>query len=277
MTALDPMTPVAVVVDTVRRETGDTCTLEIRRDGRQELPAFEPGQFSMLYAFGIGEAPISLSGDAGNRERLSFTIRGVGPLTQRLVASRPGDVLGLRGPFGRGWPVVGAKGRDLLLVAGGIGLAPLRSVVYHVLAHRHDYGRSALVYGARTPQDLLYRREVQRWQRRASFDALITVDRADLDWTGSVGVVTRLFSRVELDPTTTVVMSCGPEVMMRAAARELERLGFSGDDLYVSMERNMACAIGVCGHCQFGPEFICKDGPVLPYTRLRRSLGIHEL
>lgn len=278
MTASDPMLPRAAVVRRVRRETADTATLEIARADGEPHSDFQPGQFSMLYVFGVGEAPISISGEGREPDGLTYTIRAAGSLTRALVAAKPGDPVGVRGPFGRGWPLEQAKGRDLLLVAGGIGLAPLRTVIHHVLQHRADYGEVALLYGARTPGDLLYRRDLTRWRhRRTGPRVLVTVDQADLEWDGSVGVVTRLFSRIPLVPDRTVVMSCGPEVMMRAAARSLERLGVRGENLYISMERNMTCAIGVCGHCQFGPEFICTDGPVLPYSRLRPWLGVHEL
>ena len=272
-----PMLPTMAVVDRLHRETGDTYTIEVSSAHGDGAMTFAPGQFSMLYAFGVGEVPISISGDSRDPSRLVYTIRAVGPVTRRLVASKVGEAIGVRGPYGRGWPVAAARGHDLLIVAGGIGLAPLRSVVYHVLAHRADYRRVALLYGARSPDDVLYRREVARWQQRRGLQVLVTVDRADLEWSGAVGVVTQLFSRATFDPARTVVMSCGPEVMMRATARELERLGVAGEDVHISMERNMACAIGVCGHCQLGPEFICKDGPVLSYSRVRESLGIHEL
>lgn len=277
MTGADPMLPAMAVVDRLRRETADTYTLEVSSVAGDQAMAFAPGQFSMLYAFGVGEAPISISGDPANDARLVYTIRAVGPVTRRLVATKTGEAIGVRGPYGRGWPVDAARDHDLLIVAGGIGLAPLRSVVHHVLAHRSDYRRVALLYGARTPDDVLYRGEVTRWQRGAGLEVFVTVDRADLGWTGAVGVVTQLFSRATFEPARTVVMSCGPEVMMRATARELERLGVESDDIHLSMERNMTCAIGVCGHCQFGPEFICKDGPVLPYSRIRHGLGIREL
>ena len=277
MAGPDPMLPAMAVVDRIRRETADTHTLEVSSVEGDRATTFAPGQFSMLYAFGVGEAPISISGGPEDGTRLAYTIRAVGPVTRRLVATKAGEAIGIRGPYGRGWPVDAARDRDLLVVAGGIGLAPLRSVVHHVLAHRSDYRRVALLYGARTPDDVLYRREVERWQRRSRLEVFVTVDRADLEWTGAVGVVTQLFSRATFEPARTVVMSCGPEVMMRTAARELERIGVGSDDIHVSMERNMTCAVGVCGHCQFGPEFICKDGPVLPYSRVRHALGIREL
>ncbi|MEZ5400159.1 MAG: FAD/NAD(P)-binding protein [Bryobacteraceae bacterium] len=270
------MIPRAASVDRIRRETGDTFTLHVAGADGAELPGFAPGQFSMLYAFGVGEAPISISGDPGDTRGLVYTIRSVGLLTAKLVSLKRGQAIGVRGPFGRGWPVEQAVGRDILLVAGGIGLAPLRPVIYHVLAHRADYGQAILLYGARTPNDILYAKEVASWQRRG-FQALVTVDQADLDWTGSVGVVTRLLARVRLDPANTVAMSCGPEVMMRAVARELGGAGMGHDHIYLSMERNMKCAVGNCGHCQFGPDFLCKDGPVLPYAHLRRRMSLREI
>ncbi|MDF1523930.1 MAG: FAD/NAD(P)-binding protein, partial [Trueperaceae bacterium] len=238
---------------------------------------FAPGQFDMLYVFGVGEVPISISGDPARPERLVHTTREVGAVTRAMRRLRPGDAIGVRGPFGTSWPVAAAEGRDVVLIAGGIGLPPLRPALYHVLAHRERYGRVVLLYGARTPEDLLFRDELAAW--RASFDleVHVTVDRATGDWRGNVGVCTPLVQRAPIDPRRTVAMICGPEVMIRAACRELARRGVSPQDTFVSLERNMKCAVGLCGHCQLGPYLVCRDGPVFAYDRVERLLDRGEV
>jgi NAD(P)H-flavin reductase len=223
----------------------------------------------MLYAFGVGEVAISLSGDPAHPEVAVHTIRAVGAVTEALCRLEPGQTVGMRGPFGSGWPLALATGADVVVVAGGLGLAPLRPAVYHLLRHRADYGRVALLVGARTPEQLLFRDELDRWQARGDLQVLVTVDQATRDWHGRVGVVPGLLSEVELDPRHTHALVCGPEIMMRFAVRALQGRGLEDDRIHLSLERNMKCAIGLCGHCQFGPHFVCKDGPVLSYERIR--------
>lgn len=261
----------------VRRETSDTFTLDLTHaDHGGGLP-FEPGQFNMLYMLGIGEAPISVSGDPARSERLVHTIRAVGAVTRALTAARKGDVVGVRGPFGARWPVDAAEGRDVVIVAGGIGLAPVRPILYRVLARRARFGRVALLYGARTPADLLYTADLERWRSRFDIDVEVTVDSADRTWRGNVGVVTTLLARAPFDPGRATAFVCGPEVMMRFVAIELRRRGMPEGDVYVSMERNMQCAVGLCGHCQLGPHFVCKDGPVFPLPAVQRFFTIREM
>ena len=226
---------------------------------------FLPGQFNMLYLFGVGEVPISISGDPNKPQKLVHTIRAVGPVTKAMRAVRRGDTLGVRGPFGSRWPVQEAAGKDVLIVAGGIGLAPLRPVVYEILAKRKNYGQIALLYGTRTPADMLYSKELEQWGKRADLQAHITVDRASGTWSGNVGVVPTLIPKAQFNPRNTIAMICGPEVMMRFTVRDLQKHGVALEDIYISMERNMKCAVGFCGHCQFGPTFICKEGPVFRY------------
>jgi NAD(P)H-flavin reductase len=185
--------------------------------------------------------------------------------------------VGVRGPFGTCWPLEQAAGKDLLIIAGGIGLAPLRPVVYEVLSKRQIFGRVCLLYGARTPDDILYRKELSNLAKEVKLQTLLTVDRAGQDWTGNVGVVTTLIRRAQFDPSNTLAMVCGPEVMMRFTIRELQKRGMRTDGIYISMERNMKCAVGFCGHCQFGPTFICKDGPVYRYDKIQRLLTIREV
>jgi NAD(P)H-flavin reductase len=229
----------------------------------------------MVSEYGVGEAPISMSGDAGVPGQLVFTIRSVGKVTEALVRHKPGDYIGIRGSFGTAWPVEAARGRDVLLVAGGIGMAPLRPVISHIARHRCDYGRLVVLYGARTPKDLLFRKQLRSWSALPETEVLVTVDCADSKWRGHVGVVTRLFEFVVLRPERTTAMICGPEIMMCFVVRALEARNLQRHQIYLSMERNMKCAIGFCGHCQMGPLFICKDGPVFAYPQVQPWLEDH--
>jgi NAD(P)H-flavin reductase len=273
----EPMTPLPYRVRRTVPETHDTFTLELTRpDGKGDLP-FAAGQFNMLYAFGVGEVPISISGDPGKPHMLVHTTRAVGAVTEALRRLKKGDLLGVRGPFGTSWPMDKARGHDLVLLAGGIGLAPLRPVLYHLLARRADYGRLALLYGTRTPQDLLYTKDLEQWRGRFDIEVGVTVDHATAGWRGSVGVVTRLLGKAPLSGDHTIAMVCGPEVMMRYAIMDLQRDGVPDENIYLSMERNMKCGIGLCGHCQFGPTFICKDGPVFSFDRIRDWLRKREI
>ncbi len=237
---------------------------------------FRPGQFDMLYVFGVGEAAISLSGDADGTETIAHTIRAVGSVTDALARLQEGDALGLRGPFGSSWPLDLARGQDVVMVAGGIGLPPLRPVIYHLLRHRGDFGRIILLYGARTPGDVVYADEIDQWRQRDDFQVLVTVDHGDPAWRGPVGVVTELFPRCKFDPARTVGLMCGPEVMMRFIIREFLKRRVSEDRLFLSLERYMQCAVGLCGHCQFGPEFVCRDGPVFRYDRIKLFFNVRE-
>lgn len=237
----------------------------------------EPGQFNMLYLPGVGEAAISLSGDHRRTDGWQHTIRLAGRVTRTLSRLDVGDQIGVRGPFGRGWPVDDWRGGDVVLVAGGIGLAPMRPIIYELLRRRSEYGRLTLIYGARTPSTLLYHTEYPAWESQG-LTVLATVDRATLDWTGHLGVVTLLLDRLHLpQPETTVVAACGPEVMMQYTAASAAARGISADRVWISLERNMQCAVGFCGHCQLGPQFICQDGPVLRYDRVCSLLKVEAL
>jgi NAD(P)H-flavin reductase len=258
-------------------ETQDTFTLQLERCPGAAPIAFRPGQFNMLYLPAIGEVPISISGDPADDRRLIHTTRRVGAVTRALGALRRGDQLGLRGPFGTAWPVADATGQDMLFVAGGIGLAPLRPAIYEVLAHRQRYGRVTVLYGSRSPEDILFLRQLRAWRAEFDLDVHITVDRATPSWRGNVGVVTSLIQRAPFDPAQAVAMICGPEVMMRFTTLELERRGVPAGQIHVSLERNMQCGVGLCGHCQFGPYFICRDGPVFALPRVRQLLDIREV
>ncbi|EON93622.1 oxidoreductase FAD/NAD(P)-binding domain-containing protein [Marinobacter lipolyticus SM19] len=271
----DFMVPEPVRVLRKQQELETTWTLELEPGGAGRRP-FLPGQFNMLYMFGVGEVPISLSGDAGQTETLIHTVRAVGPVSNKLAALKPMDAVGLRGPFGVGWPMTAGEGADLLIVAGGLGLAPLRPAIYHVLRHRERYGRVILLYGTRSPEDILYAGQLEEWNKRPDVEVHITVDHAGGDWLGKIGVVPSLVPSLDFDPEDTVAMVCGPEVMMRFTVNALRDAGVEDESIYLSMERNMKCALGHCGHCQFGSTFVCKDGPVLSFDRLRGLLSLKE-
>jgi NAD(P)H-flavin reductase len=265
------MAPRPFRVERKTRETHDTWTLSLA-PLHDDQPDVAPGQFTMLYAFGVGEVPISVSGSP-----LVQTIRAVGPVTRALCAAKPGAVVGVRGPFGTSWPVEQAKGGDLLIVAGGVGLPPVRPALYHVLANRADYGRVILLYGARSPADIVFRKEIERWRSRMDLDVDVTVDAASGDWRGKVGIVTTLIPRAGIDPDSTAAFVVGPEIMMRFTARALADQGLSSERIWLSMERSMKCGVALCGHCQFGPSLICRDGAVYPYPAIEPFLGVREL
>ena len=265
----DPMLPTPFVVQKVKRETSDTYTLDLVRPEGAAPFAFAPGQFNMLYAFGAGEVPISISGDPLRPETLVHTVRDMGNVTRAICRLKRGDVLGVRGPFGVPWPVDRVAGEDVLIIAGGLGLAPLRPALYHLLHHRGEFGNIEVIYGARTPQDLLYPKELERWRGRFDLRVHVTVEAAADDWRRNVGVVTKIMGRARFDPHSTVDLVCGPGVMLRFTVLELLNHGLQPEQVYVAMERNMKCGIGLCGHCQWGPFFACKDGPVFRYDRVK--------
>jgi NAD(P)H-flavin reductase len=208
----------------------------------------------MLYAFGAGEIAISMSGASSDRGRFIHTVRAVGAVSTKIAGLKTGDVIGLRGPFGTAWPVEAAEGKDVMIVAGGLGLAPMRN-----------------------PAGILYRHEIEQWRERLDVEIEVTVDHADDKWRGNVGVVPTLIPRMGFDPANTIAMVCGPEIMMRFTVNALCNVGVASDRIYLSMERNMKCAIGLCGHCQFGPDFVCKDGPVMRYDRIARIFAVREI
>ncbi len=275
--AVDPMAPRWYRILQRRRENHDTFTLELTpKDGGAPM-AFAPGQFNMLYVFGVGEIPISISGDPGQPQRLIHTTRAVGTVTKAMSRLGKGDLIGVRGPFGTSWPLAEAEGKDVVVVTGGIGLAPLRPAIYQLLAHREKYARIVLLYGARTQEDMVFRRELERWSARLDVEVFATVDRATSGWRGNVGVVTTLIPHAPFDPDDAIALVCGPEVMMRYTVAALEKRGLEHEQIYISMERNMKCAVGFCGHCQFGPQFICKDGPVFRFDQVRAIFGKWEV
>jgi NAD(P)H-flavin reductase len=276
MTA-NPMLTHPYGVKRVQQETYDTFTLELEPRTKAQARPFAPGQFNMLYVFGVGEVPISISGDPAKPETLVHTTRAVGVVTSAMRKLRRGDLLGVRGPFGTSWPVEEAKGRDVVIVTGGLGLPPLRPSVYQLLSRKQEYGKLVLLYGARTPEDIVYGREIEQWRKRSDFAVDMTVDRATGQWRGNVGVVTTLIPKATFNPANTIAMVCGPEIMMRFTIAELQRRGLADERIYLSMERNMKCGFGFCGHCQFGPFFVCKDGPVFRYDRIKPFFAKGEI
>lgn len=268
---VDPWRPVVMPVLSTVAETDDTVTLTL--DASAHPVAFVPGQFTMLYAFGHGEVPISISGDPARPDRLVHTIRRVGKVTRPLVAAKPGTSLGVRGPYGRGWPLEEAEGDDVVVVGGGIGLAPLRPLIYRLLARREHYTRVTVLVGARSPADLLFVDELHAWRGRFDLEVEVTVDRADAGWHGPVGVVTRLLERAEFEPEHTSVFTCGPEVMMRFVVQTALREGVDPGRIHLSMERNMKCGLGLCGHCQWGADILCTTGPVYSWDRIGVRFG----
>jgi NAD(P)H-flavin reductase len=277
LAAVDPaLVPRPFVVRSRRQETADTVTLVLQpRYG--EAAAFRPGQFTMIGVPGRAEVPISISGDPREPGLLQHTIRSVGDATAALTAAQPGATVLVRGPYGVGWEVERASGEDVLVVAGGIGLAPLRPALLAVLAERERYGRVVLACGSRTPDQLLFLEEVQGWRSRLDLDVLVTVDAAPAGWRGRVGLVTRLLAPAELDPMRTHAFVCGPEVMMRLVAETLTTAGVPADRTRLSMERSMKCGVGLCGHCQLRERFVCTDGPVFGYDELRPLMALRGL
>jgi NAD(P)H-flavin reductase len=271
------MLPEPYRIERILKETGDTFTLELESTNGAGIAAFSAGQFNMLYVFGVGEVPISISGDPGKPGRMVHTIRAVGAVTKVMRTWKRGSVIGLRGPYGKGWPIEESRGNDIIIIGGGIGLAPLRPALYRLIFERQKYGRVILLYGTRTPADILFHRELESWGGRLDLDVYVTVDRAIASWRGNVGVVTTLIPKASFDPLQTTAFVCGPGVMMRFTALELERRGIPSENIYLSLERSMKCGIGLCGHCQLGPCFICKDGPVFCYNKVKSLIALREI
>jgi sulfhydrogenase subunit gamma (sulfur reductase) len=237
---------------------------------------FQQGQFNMVSVPGVGEVAISISSDPDDLD-LEHTIRIVGRTTRVIEKLGVGDVLGIRGPYGSAWPLLQARWKDVLVVTGGLGCAPVTGAIEYMFRRRSNYGRITVLHGVKKPTDMVHRERFETWRRAPDTQVLLTTDQPDRTWRGRLGVVTELFSEVEIDPSRTIVFMCGPELMIRYAVRILADRGVSKDRMFVSLERNMKCAIGLCGHCQFGPEFVCKDGPIFPFSRIARFFGVQGL
>jgi sulfhydrogenase subunit gamma (sulfur reductase) len=264
----------AVIVDKVREVAGIyTFVLRLADPAARRRFRFSAGQFNMIAALGVGEVPISIVSDPDEPEVLHHTIRVVGRVTGVMATLGPGDVMGVRGPYGRGWPLDEARGQDLMIVTGGLGCAPVAGAIEYVVRRRRAYGAMKILHGVKTPRDLLYRERFAAWRRLPDTEVLLASDQPGRTWRNHVGVVTDLFEEVALDPDRTTVLMCGPEVMMRVGAGILARRGIPPGRVHVSLERNMQCGIGLCGHCQLGPFFVCKDGPVMSYAAVAGFLG----
>ncbi|MCG8556502.1 MAG: 4Fe-4S dicluster domain-containing protein [Proteobacteria bacterium] len=263
----DGLVPVPARVLEVHRETHDVVNLVLQAPAGY---APEHGQFNMLSLPAIGDVPMSISGSGDGV--LEHTLRSVGNATRALAGLREGAVVGLRGPFGKPWPLEQAVGRHLVLIAGGIGLAPLRSAVRETVQRPKDFPNVRILYGTRSPDDIIYDRELLGWIQASHLRAHVTVDRGDRSWSGNIGVVTKLMRRKHT-PRSGLYFLCGPEIMMRYALAELDRLGIPAEHIYLSLERNMKCAVGICGRCQYGPHFVCKDGPVFRYDQIASIFG----
>lgn len=273
----NPMIPQPAKVAEIKSEAYAITTYTLTYEDKvvRKNYQFRPGQFNELYLPGIGEAPISVSSDPSQPEKLGHTIRYAGNLTRAISRLQVGDVIGMRGPYGNAWPLERVDGGDLCIVTGGIGLAPLRPVLYEVINNRSNFGKVILLYGARTPADMIYTDEMDVWQRH-EIQIHTSVDRADSGWKGQVGVVPMLFYNIRLDPRITTVMTCGPEIMMRFVIYEALARRIPKEHIYISMERNMKCGLGLCGHCQFGPTFVCKEGPVYSYAQVEPFFGVED-
>ncbi len=274
----DRSVPFAAAIKWIKKETRDTRTFALKIKDREIERAYRflPGQFNMLYVPGIGESAISISSGASDHDVL-HTLRVAGDVTTAISKMHEGDVIGVRGPFGKGWPMEETENRNVMIIAGGVGIAPLRSVIRSLSSERRSCpGKDLILYGAKTPKDIVYRDEFPRY--RYIFDVFLTVDKADPEeyWKGDVGLVTRLLAKASFDPLGTTVFICGPEVMMQSTIRELLLRGVPGEKIFLSMERNMNCGMGLCGHCFFGPKFVCKDGAVFKYTEVEEFLGVRE-
>ena len=272
----DPMAPRPYRVTRSRQDTRDTLTLELEPVEGPPL-TYKAGQFTMLHVFGIGEVPISISGDCTRPGPLEHTIRDVGSVTHALVSAGPGAIVVVRGPFGTAWDVGVGRGGDVVFVAGGIGLAPLRPAVLEVLADRDAYNRVVLLYGARTPEDILFEDELRVWAKEHGVAVEVTVDNGQHAWRGKVGLVTALVPRAGFDPRNTIALVCGPEIMMTYVAAALSDRGVPDSQIQMSMERNMKCGVGLCGHCQMREHFICVDGPIITYDSLAPLMSVQEL
>ncbi len=245
---------------------------DIRLKNGREL-GHQPGQFVEVSLFGIGEAPISVSSSPTKKGSFEIAVRAVGNVTKALHNLDRGATVGIRGPFGKGFPVAELKGKDILFVAGGIGLVPLRSLINYVLDHRSDFGRLQVLFGAKTPAEQLFLDELAKWRTRKDMEYLETVDRADDRWKGNVGVITTLFPKITIDPKKTVAVIVGPPIMYRFAILEAQVKGIPDEQIIVSLERRMKCGVGKCGHCQINNLYVCQEGPVFTYAKIKDLKG----
>jgi NAD(P)H-flavin reductase len=253
-----------------------TYTMRLTDPELRRAYRFEAGQFNMLYAFGVGEVPISISSDPAKPELLEHTIRVAGRVTSVMANWKVGDVAGVRGPYGNGWPMDQARGHDVIIITGGLGCAPVAGVINYIFRRRDQYGDLQILHGVKTPNDLLYREQFDAWRREPRTRVYLTADHPDKSWHYRIGVVTNLFDELEVTPSAMVMM-CGPEVMMRYASHALMQKGVADHAIYLSMERRMECAVGLCGHCQFRDHFVCKNGPIFTWRTVRHLFAVSNL
>ena len=242
---------------------------EFRLKDGKEL-SHRPGQFVELSIFGIGEAPISISSSPTKKGSFELAVRNVGNVTNALHSMDTGTTVGIRGSFGNGFPVDNLKGKDILIVAGGIGLFPLRSLINYVLDNRKEFGRLIVLSGSRTPQERMFARELGNWQKREDMELLETVDKRDQSWMGNVGVVTTLFPKVDIDPENTFAITVGPPVMYKFVVAACQKKGIADEQIIMSLERRMKCGVGKCGHCQINGVYVCQEGPVFTYAQIKK-------
>ena len=254
----------------VRRETFDVKTFSLEFLDGEGAFSYEQGQFAEISVLGEGEVPISITSSPSRKGPLEFTVRAAGRVTRAMHELGPGDLLYLRGPYGNAFPFEALKGRDLFFVAGGIGLAPLRSLINMVLDAKGDFGRVKILYGAKNPEELCFRGELDAWKEIPGVDVLLTVDRASPGWAGPVGLVTGLWDAAGLSPQNAVALLCGPPIMIKFAAAGLSERGFADEAIVMTLERYMKCGVGKCGHCNIGGSFVCTDGPVFDYAQIKR-------
>ena len=233
----------------------------------------DPGQFVELSIFGVGEAPISISSAPSKQGFIELCVRRAGRFTEVLHAMQCGDVVGIRGPFGRGFPFEEMKGHDILLVAGGLGIAPLKSLINYIHDERHAFGKVTIIYGSKNPREVMFRNQFEMWKHRRDFDLHLTVDNYEEGWDGEVGLVTKPFESIEVDAENTFGVLCGPPVMYRFVVEEMRKKGIPYDRIYMSFERHMKCGMGKCGHCQVGHQYVCIDGPVFNYWEAKNIQG----
>lgn len=272
----DPFLPLEAEIIDRRQESPTIFTIDLRFMGSQchETYLFHPGQFNMVSLYGVGEVAISIVSDPEEKHQFSHTIRAIGRVTKALQLLKPGDRIGIRGPFGRGWPLEDAQGKDVIIITGGLGCAPTVSVINYILARRHQYGRLMILQGVKHSDDFIFRKQYARWEEAPETEVHIAADVVGPTWPFAVGYVTDLINRLSIKPNHTVAMMCGPEMMMHTAIHALIKKGLPEQQLFLSMERNMACGIGQCGHCQYGGLFICKDGPIFAYSEIKSLFGI---
>lgn len=269
---MNEYSPNLAVIKKIRKETHDTNTYTLEFSDKKLQKSFSPapGQFMMLSLFGIGESAISLSGTSNNGS-VTTTIRNVGSVTNAVLRLKEGDFIGMRGPYGNGWPLERAEGKNVLIVVGGMGIVPLRGVVNYIKNNRKKFGDLEIIYGARTPDDMLFRYEFEKWKQIKKTRMDLTVDELPIETTSKckIGLVTSCFPSMKTHHKNAIVLVCGPEIMMRYAAKCLETIGFKDRQIYLSLERRMKCGIGKCGHCQIGLKYVCKDGPVFNYADIK--------